>query len=534
MFFCHRIVLPLAGVGLFQAGFCPAADESAGALEALRKQVLEMQGGIQRMQTQHDEEIGALKAKLEAQQKIIDDLQKKTSPGLAPLPEKPGENAPPPSSSPLFPTTDPAVVATPGPVPGAAAATLEFPTTDASVVGSSAQPAPAPGALTAPIPLIGGGSGGGGKSYLNISFDAVFVGAFSSASDLDRLEVGDHDPQQRGFNARNLEIALDGAVDPYFEGFANIVFKLDNHNETEVEAEEAFLQTTAMPWGLQFKGGQFFSPFGRINPTHPHTWDFVDTPLVNGRLLGPDGLRGVGVQASWVLPTPWYSQLAVAMQNGQGSTGYSFRNPGDDGVFYGRQTIDRDLRGFQDFVFAPRWENSFDLGPTQTVLLGVSGAFGPNDTGEHARTEIYGADLFYKWKPANAEGGWPFVKWQTEALWRRYDAGRGVDNSFPATETFRDWGAYSQVVWGFKKGWAAGLRGDYLAMDSSPVTDDPDRQSRSRLSADVTFYPSEFSKLRLQYNHDFLKADHFNAGRDADSVFLLFEFALGAHGAHKF
>ncbi|MGZ5019301.1 MAG: hypothetical protein ACXWAV_02645, partial [Chthoniobacterales bacterium] len=68
--------------------------------------------------------------------------------------------------------------------------------------------------------------------------------------DVSRLEVGDHDPQQRGFNARNAEIALDGAVDPYFEGFANIVLKLDNNNETSIELEEAFMQTTNLPFGL--------------------------------------------------------------------------------------------------------------------------------------------------------------------------------------------------------------------------------------------------------------------------------------------
>ena len=133
---------------------------------------------------------------------------------------------------------------------------------------------------------------------------------------VDLLEVGDHDPQQRGFNARNAEIALDGAVDPYFEGFANIVLKLDNDNETEIELEEAFMQTTICRSVCRSKGGQFFAAFGRINPTHPHTWDFADAPLVHGRLLGPDGLRGVGAQISWTLPVPWYSQLIFASQNG--------------------------------------------------------------------------------------------------------------------------------------------------------------------------------------------------------------------------
>ena len=96
------------------------------------------------------------------------------------------------------------------------------------------------------------------------------------------------------------------------------------------------MQTTSLPYNLQLKGGQFFAAFGRLNPTHPHTWDFADTPLVNGLFFGPDGLRGVGAQVSWTLPLPWYSQLIFASQNGRGSTGFSFRNPGDNGMFFDR------------------------------------------------------------------------------------------------------------------------------------------------------------------------------------------------------
>ncbi|PYK73962.1 MAG: zinc-regulated TonB-dependent outer membrane receptor, partial [Verrucomicrobia bacterium] len=83
-------------------------------------------------------------------------------------------------------------------------------------------------------------------------------------------------------------------------------------------------------------------------------------------------------------------------------------------------------------------------------------------------------------------------------------------------------------------GWVAGIRGDYLHMQDSRFTDDPDRQSRSRISANLSWYPTEFSKLRLQYNHDFLESNFFLSGREVDSVFLQFEFILGAHGAHKF
>jgi hypothetical protein len=506
----------------------PAASTPATTAEvqALREQVQSLKEMVQALQQQvKEQQTAATTEKNSSNAPVLPQNFDTETADKSALP------APSASAPPLFPTNDTAVVSSAPSVN--ANGTTTFPTNDESVTTTPAtvSTSDTSSSLTQPIPIIGGGNN---KNYMNISFDSVFALASSSDRHLDRLEVGDHDPQQRGFNARNAEIALDGAVDPYFEGFANIVLKLDNNNETEIELEEAFLQTTSLPFGLQVKGGQFFDAFGRINATHPHTWEFADSPLVNGRLLGPDGLRGVGAQIAWTVPVPWYSQVIFAVQNGRGGTGYSFRNPGDDGIFYGRMTIDREASALHDMVYVPRIENSFNPSDTQTVLFGASGAFGMNETGSDTHTQIYGADFLYKWKSARAEGGFPFVKWQTEAMYRRFEAGRGLDNLFPVEETFKDWGLYSQVLWGFKKGWVAGIRGDYVHMQDSAFTDDETRQSRTRISADLTWYPTEFSKLRLQYNHDFLEANSFFASRDVDSVFLQFEFILGAHGAHKF
>ena len=58
---------------------------------------------------------------------------------------------------------------------------------------------------------------------------------------------------------------------------------------------------------------------------------------------------------------------------------------------------------------------------------------------------------------------------------------------------------------------------------------DPQRDMRWRVSPNLTWYPSEFSKVRLQYNYD----DRRGFGDD-HSVWLQFEFLLGAHAAHKF
>jgi outer membrane murein-binding lipoprotein Lpp len=534
----HKFILPLVmGATLVIADAQDTASKPAVSpdVENLRQQVQALTEAVKTLQQQVKE-----------QQTTIDRLNQPSEQAAEnPEPSPIAAAASPSSSSaasasPRFATEDSSVVSStvtaptatsgPGVDTNGTALAGNFPTTDTSVVSApeTISSSGAGASLTQPITI------GGGKNYMNISFDGMFALAYSSARDLDHIEVGDHDPQQRGFNARNIELAFDGAVDPYFEGFANIVFKLDNDNETEVEVEEAFLQTTSLPFNLQLKAGQFFSAFGRINPTHPHTWDFADAPIVHGRVLGPDGLSGVGAQISWIVPVPWYSQLILAVQNGRGGTGYSFRNPGDNGVFFGRMTTDREARGLQDFVWIPRWENSVDLTPTQVVLAGISGAFGSNETGANSRTQIYGGDFLYKWKSANAEGGFPFVKWQTEVMYRRFEAGRGMNESFPVAETFHDWGLYSQVLWGFKKGWVAGVRGDYLHMTDSKFTDDEDRQSRSRISGNLTWYPTEFSKIRLQYNHDFLEENFFLSDRDVDSVFLQFEFILGAHGAHKF
>ena len=512
-----------------------ATPATAADVEALRGQVQSLTETVKALQQQVKDQQAALeKANLTGESGLPQNPE--------PSPIAGAEESPAPAGSapPRFPTEDTSVVSsTTAPaassVPGVSAspfpASGSFPTTDTSVVTSTPETISSTGAgasLTQPITI------GGGKAYMNISLDSMFALAYSSATDLNHIEVGDHDPQQRGFNARNTELAFDGAVDPYFQGFANIVFLLNNDNETEVELEEAFLQTTSLPYNLQLKGGQFLAAFGRLNPTHPHTWDFADTPLVNGLFLGPDGLRGVGAQASWTLPLPWYSQLVFASQNGRGESGFSFRNPGDNGMFFDRITTDREVRGLQDFAWIPRFENSFNLTDTQTVLAGVSGAFGSNETGANSRTQIYGADLLYKWKSSHAEGGFPFVKWQTEFMYRRFQAGHGADDSFPVAETFHDWGLYSQVLWGFKKGWTAGIRGDYVHMQDSMFTDDLDRQSRWRLSADLTWYPTEFSKIRLQYNQDFLEENFFLSAREVESVFLQWEFILGSHGAHKF
>jgi len=186
-------------------------------------------------------------------------------------------------------------------------------------------------------------------------------------------------------------------------------------------------------------------------------------------------------------------------------------------------------------LYVPRLASSFELTDQQTLVVGVSAAWGPNDTGEGERSQVYGMDIYWKWKPANAHAGFPFVVWQTEANYQVFHAAANLTNPPPQltllpAETLKDWGLYSQVLWGFRERWVAGLRGEYA--NGSPGAYDPwdvYRNERVRVSPALTFFPSEFSKVRLQFNYD-----HGQLFGDQYSVWLQMEFLLGAHGAHKF
>ena len=382
--------------------------------------------------------------------------------------------------------------------------------------------------------------GGSTVRLMDLSFDVLAVGGGSTERNesIDVLQGGGHDPKQRGFTLQQAEIGFQGAVDPYLTSEAFIVF-----TEEGVELEEAFFRTSSLPYDLQLKGGFFLTEFGIINQTHPHAWDWIDQPIVNSRFFGGDGSRASGFRLSWLMPTPWFSELYFGMQNANSETEVSFlgAREGFETTIGGRPIFDRDVRDFGDFLYSARWENSFDLSSETTAKFGFSGAFGPNNTGPDASTRIYGADLKMKWRPVSNERGWPFLAWQSEVMARDYEAdlslveeGRKII-TVPG-ETLHDWGFYTQLLYGFHRGWAAGVRYEFAGGSGSSVrefggrNEDPFRDDRHRVSPLLAWYPSEFSRFRLQYNYD--HAEHLED--DAHSVWLGAEFLIGSHPAHKF
>ena len=401
---------------------------------------------------------------------------------------------------------------------------------------SPAEPPQRPPGSTEPTFSIRGPTGD-----IDFNIGLVVTGAASVSSAANRitqfLMPGHHDPLGNGFTLQGAELSIEGIVDPYFDGVARISFKLESTGETATELEEAFLRTRNLPWGLQFKAGQFFTEFGRINVMHPHEWAFVNQNVIISRMFGEDGMRGVGAQVSWLTPLPWFSQIILSVQNGKGGAMKSFLGSEGD-VFGPGVQADRDIRAFAQLVKNFRWINGFDINKEISANVGASFAYGNNATGTSTSTYIAGGDVYVKWQPEQNTRGFPFASAQFEFLHRWFDS------AFTDTVTgdlrkqlLRDYGFYVQLLYGFQPSLAgfrpdlvAGLRFDY-ASSNGDSRDDPFRALRYRVSPNLTWYPTERSKVRIQYDYDWAQ----NLGRQSiHTVMLQLELAIGAHGAHKF
>lgn len=411
-----------------------------------------------------------------------------------------------------------------------------------------AKPEPPPAAQAAPSSdLFSTQVGAARVRFIDLSLDALFAAGTSTEDDesLQSLQGGGHDPRKRGFTVQNVELSFLGAVDPYFTGEAHIIYFIDPiEGESIFELEEAFLRTQSLPWGLQVEAGQFFTEFGRLNPQHPHQWDWQDQPVINTRLFGPDGLRNAGFRLGWLTPLPWFSEIHAGMQNANGETAGSFL-ANDEFVeerpIEGRPFVDRSVQTLGDLLYLLRWDNGVDITDEIGSKFGLSGVYGPNYTGEDGETVIYGADIYLKWRRLANDKGWPFVVFQAEVMRRHFHADSATDEGDPLDptddvffekETLQDWGTYVQLLYGFERPWAAGIRYDFAkAENGTGRRDDPFRDERHRISPLIVYHPSEFSRLRLQYNYD--HANHLPAN-EAHSVWLGVEFLFGAHAAHTY
>jgi len=327
-----------------------------------------------------------------------------------------------------------------------------------------------------------------------------------------------------GFTVQEVELAFSAIVDPYFKGEVYLTIP----NLEGIEVEEAFATTTSLPWSLQVKAGSFRSAFGRQNGQHLHVQDFTRRPLINAAFLGADGMRGPGVQVSWLAPLPFFLTLAgeaFTLRNDPADQSGGLPQPvasfGGDASAH--PTLAAEAKAF--FPLSDAWSLTSGLNFASGKSPGLLLADG-TPAGIGRDSQLFGADLYLKWKPANVAQGYYSVAFQAEAILRRLGAGDALDEEW-------DGGGYAQIVAQVARRWFLGIRGDVVGLPSSSVL-----PRTERIGASLTFQGSEFSRFRL-----YAEAEHASgtsallpqpAPQWAPAVFLQLEYSIGAHGAHPY
>ncbi|MCU0971590.1 MAG: TonB-dependent receptor [Gammaproteobacteria bacterium] len=335
-------------------------------------------------------------------------------------------------------------------------------------------------------------------------------------------------PPAKGLSIGHTELVVSANVDDWFYGQVTLAVH-DDEGTTEIDLEEAFVDTLSLPAGLGLRLGRFLPQVGYLNTHHPHAWDFVDAPLPNQAFLGGHWYDD-GARLSWVAPTALYLELGIeALRGGQ------FPVKGDtDGLLGGAHNAYLKLGG--DVGDSHSWQ----FGLSQLWAEPRERAAGDDHGHGHGHADesfvfsgdsrLTVADFVWKWAPDGEDGSVEFEN-EAGAAVLPYD---GTQEGF-----------YVQGVYQFMPRWRAGLRYDRIGadndlrvanndsgeadddlLDESGLLDEGHRPHR--WSAMVDYSHSEYSRLRLQYTRD------WSLPEPDDQVFLQYVMSLGAHGAHAF
>ena len=295
----------------------------------------------------------------------------------------------------------------------------------------------------------------------------------------------------------------------------------------ERRVEEAYVQTTALPAGLQLRLGRFASQIGYLNEQHPHADDFTERPLLYRAFFGghwnDDGLR-----LNWTAPTPFYLLLGVEAMRGRrlvpqtaapaprlAANTWVVKTGADVGREHAWQAGLSHLRNRREAAV----EEDDDHGHAHDH--GHDGHHHHGAAFSGGRTWM--VDLTWKWAP----GGNP-----QRQQWRLgLEAARITALNRFATPRDRHEAAAVSVVWRWSPQWEAGARVDRLRV-RVPHGDHFHGARLQERALMLAWKPGHMQALRLQWSAQRDARGFDDAARR--SVQLQWVLGFGAHPAHAF
>jgi len=383
------------------------------------------------------------------------------------------------------------------------------------------------------VPSSGGSSGARDNSF-NPSIGVTLQGqAWSYGNDPKRYYIpgfplgGESGLAAEGLSLAETEISMSANVDDKFTAMVTFPIAVED-GDTSIALEEAWVETLALPAGLALRMGRTFADIGYLNTKHSHAWDFADQPLVYQAFLGGQYIDD-GLQLRWLAPTDYFLEFGGEILRGDQ---YPAGGAGNSGI--GSSTLNVKTGG--DVGISNSWQFGFSWFKSKSDDRASGYEYKPVlFTGD---TEIYIADMVWKWSPFGNSRERNF-KFQAEYMWRKEDGFYSLlsDIDVPPYDALH-WdkaaqGWYAQAIFQPFPRWRFGVRYDSL----SGGTSDPEfvgtplyylGPDPQRYSMMVDWSNSEFSRLRLQYEHD------MSGEMDDDQFALQYIFSIGAHGAHNF
>ncbi|MDP3083431.1 MAG: hypothetical protein Q8N44_07035 [Rubrivivax sp.] len=337
------------------------------------------------------------------------------------------------------------------------------------------------------------------------------------------LALGSRD---KGLQLGHSDITASGPVGALFKAQVGAMFETHD-GKLEKSIEEAWVETTRLPVGLQARVGRFASQIGYLNQQHPHADDFVERPLLYRGFFGghwnDDGLR-----LNWTAPTPFYLMVGAEAFRGKRLVEEIANKPRNPGI--------------ATFVV----KTGADLNRSHSWQLGLSHIRSRREAAveEHGHEEVEG-NAGHDHDHAHGARFSGRQTWMIDATWKWAPGGNNRDqqvrlgfeaaritglNRFAAAGDRHEANAIT-LVWRLRPEWEVGARADWLRA-RMPHEDHFDSVLLRERAVMVAWKPSHMQSLRLQYT---LQRDAVGFENPAKrSVQLQYVLAFGAHGAHAY
>lgn len=353
-----------------------------------------------------------------------------------------------------------------------------------------------------------------------------------------KLELGARD---RGIEMGHSDVVLRGPLGTLFN--AEVAAAVHTgEGKTEKHTESFWLQTRALPAGLQARMGRFRSQIGYLNEQHPHADDFSERPLMYRAFLGRHWYDD-GVRLNWTAPTPFYLRLGVEAMSGRQLIKESVSHPS-----LGARTLTMktgtDISANSSWQFGLSYLNNRRQAVVETHHHDDEeshAAHGGHAGHDHAHGALFSgkntwmSDLVYKWAP----DGNPRNQQVRVVL----EHAR-VSGIHPESGTRRHAGSALSAVWRFHPSWEIGTKTDRLRVNRPEFHDDGAGPMLEFAHAKlrehalmIAYKPGHMQTYRLQVSRQkaggVAAADVF-AHPVSMVVQLQTVIAFGAHGAHSY